>query len=259
MNIIKQLSSIFKSKAKRCIIILGYLLLVHNTLIYAEERKEVKVATIKFTNVGMIENGYVKGLFYDIANLIIMEAGYRPNNHVVPYSRVLKLLQHGDIDFSIMYSNKEVESYAKQLVSIMHFDNIIVGLPGVNYQQLNDLEGQVVISIRNAVFGEEFSSNDKVKIYTVGNYQQALQMLLSKRADAIIGAKNSIYWTLNDLGLSRNVLGKPLLVNSKSAYIQFSYLSKKPEIKEKLKLAAEKLKHQGVFEALKLKYTNQKM
>jgi len=231
------------------------LLLVSSLQVMAVTNETVKVATIKLTTYGFIENNKKQGLFYELANAIITHAGYIPQNNIVPYSRAVQLLKSGTVDLTIMFTNKELAETAFQLSPIIKLDNIIIGLKGTEFKTLENLQGKTVAGLRNALYDTRYDENLEIRKYPTTNYMQSLKMLISGRVDAVIGNKFNILWTLKELGQPSNSLGLPLNLNSKYAYLHLSKKSNNPAIKDKIITAIKSLKQKGAIKEIITKYS----
>ena len=216
----------------------------------------VTVATMNVTNYGFIQDGEKKGVFYEIANSIVIRAGYTPENTVVPYPRAVFLLKNGTVDLSIMLSNKEIEKAAEQLSPIFEIDNIVVGLAGFKIKSLEDLQGKIVAGLRNAHYDSRYDDAEKIVKFPSLNYIQSIKMLINGRVDAVIGTRPDIFWTLRKLGIPNNTLGDPITLNTKSIFLHFSKKSNKSVIKPNIISAAESLSREGVFEDILARYSN---
>lgn len=210
----------------------------------------IKVSTIKLSPLGFTQNGQDQGIFYDIANQIVLNAGYTPENKILPYPRVIQTLMTGSKDISILFTNEAVAKSSDQLMPILEFENIIVGLRGSTYERLSDLHGQTIANVRQAVYDEALNEDKLIKKHPTTGYEQSIKMLLGGRVDAIVGAGITIYYTLEKLGYTAAILGKPFVLNSKDAYLHFSRQSQHQDAKDKITKAAKNLKEQGVIDKI---------
>ncbi|MEH6347977.1 MAG: hypothetical protein V7785_22970, partial [Bermanella sp.] len=70
-----------------------FLLSAWNVL--AAPKTEIQVSSLQIAPAGFIEKDVPQGIFYDIAKLVILEAGYTPNIQILPYPRVVDNLVTG--------------------------------------------------------------------------------------------------------------------------------------------------------------------
>ncbi len=210
----------------------------------------IKVSTLQIAPAGFIENNIPQGIFYDIAKRVILEAGYTPSIQILPYPRVVDNLVTGKADMSILMANPTIENSCNAIAPILNVESIIVGLKGKAFPNLLSLHGKTVGVVRLAKYHSEFDQNSKIKKYEINSYEQGLNMLISKRFDAMVGTKTSLYYTLTRQGYSADMLGTPLLLNSKIVSIQYSKKSANPQAKNKIAKALKNLIKQGQIDKI---------
>jgi len=230
------------------------MLLLCNFASSAINENEVNVATIDLMKYGFIENGEKKGLYYEIANKIIIHAGYIPRNIIVPYPRAIHMIKMGTTDFSIMFTNAELVATAEQLIPIIWLENIVVGISGTELNTLSDLHGKIVATLRSASYDKRLDDDRNITKYPTIGYIESVKMLIKGRVDAIVGTRLNINMALRELNLTKDTLGSPLILNSKFAFLQFSKKANKSSIKDKIQKSALSLKEKGIFQKIINKY-----
>jgi len=205
----------------------------------------IKVSSLQIAPAGFIEDNIPQGIFYDIAKRVILDAGYIPSIQILPYPRIVDNLRTGKADMSILMANPTIEKSCIAIAPILNVESIIVGLKGKTFPNLLSLHGKTVGIVRLAKYHSEFDKDRKINKYEVNNYEQGLNMLISKRFDAMVGTKTSLYYTLTRLGYSAEILDTPLVLNSKIVSIQYSKKSVNPQAKNKITKAVRKLIKQG--------------
>jgi len=83
-------------------------------------------------------------------------------------------------------------------------------------------------------------------------------MLLNNRVDAMIGPAMGLYFTAGQLGYSKETFGKPLVLNTKDTWLQYSVKSADQKKIESLKAAVERLVKKNTFQEIIDKYLNNK-
>jgi len=184
-----------------------------------------------------------------------LDAGYIPDNTILPYARVLQTLMTGSADMSILFTNDAVAKSSDQLFPISATKNVVIGLIGSNYNHLSDLHGKTVARVRQASYDDAFNADKLINKYATSGYEQSLKMLRAGRVQAIVGSEMSIYSTWRQLGYSADTLGEPLILNSKESYLQFSKQSKHKAAKDKIMNAAKNLKRRGDIDKIIGDYT----
>lgn len=216
----------------------------------------LKVATINLAPFGFIDsNGISRGIFYDLANRIAEEASISVQNNVLPYARVLHELERGSADITILLPNERIKEIAFVLEPVMTLENVVIGLHGIRYQHYEDLWGKTLGSIREAIYDETVSDNERIQIFYTNSYQQSIRMLLAKRFDGIIGVKRSINFELSNLGHPPDVLGTPMHLNKREAWVHISKASRlSKKTLERVRGAVKKLVNTGHIEQVLTRY-----
>jgi len=217
--------------------------------------ESITVSTVQIARAGFIKESTPQGIYYDIANLIVKEAGYKVNNTILPYPRVIESLASGKSDMSILISTQTTNKICDPVIELSKIKSIVVGLKGKRIHSLFDLKGKTVAVFRQANYGPIFDKNETIKKYEVNSYDQALKMLFSGRLQAIAGYQNSIHHTLKQQGYDVNILATPLVINRQSISVQYSKRSAHPNAKKLIKAAAQRLVSQGKYKEIVEKYT----
>jgi len=221
--------------------------------------ESVRIVTPEMPPFGFFtEDKKSSGILYEISNLIAEEAGFSYTNRIVPFARLVWELESGQADFGIFLVSKENEKVAIQVVPILPLENIIVGMKEMNINSLESLHGKKVATVRGAKYDEAFTINNAIKKYETANYEQSINMLLNNRVDAMIGPAMGLYFTAKQLGYSKETFGKPLVLNTKDAWLQYSVTTADQKKTESLKAAAERLIKRNAFQDIIDKYLNKK-
>jgi polar amino acid transport system substrate-binding protein len=217
--------------------------------------KTLNIATIELAPFGFFtEDKKQTGMMYEISNLIAEEAGMKYVNYILPYARTSFAVASGRSDFVLRFTNEQLSKDAIQVISVVAMRNIVIGLPGIEYNSLSDLHGKTVASLRGAIFDKQFSEDTKIKKNETKDYQQGLRMLFKNRLDGIIGSNVGIYYTAHKMNYSPAQLGKPLFLSTKSFWLHFSKKNADAETIAALKAATIRLQEKGVIEKVINKY-----
>jgi len=223
---------------------------------YAEK---LDIVTIDLAPFGYNEtfDKVPRGIFFDFANQVVQEVGVEYDNIVKPYARVVHELKVGMADMTIMFPSDQVRKIAHLVEPILMLENIVVGLPSSRYDRYEDLFGKTLGSIREAVYDQRVSDAKDINLYYTNNYKQSINMLLAKRFEGIIGVKRSIDFELSRLGYSSDILGSPLNINKKQAWLLISNKANlSNEIVERIRISAVRLKKEHRIEQILKKYRN---
>ena len=220
--------------------------------------KRIEVRTIGFPPYGIEEQGVESGLYYEMANLIVSNAGYIPKNKVAPYARIIRSLKYGEIDLTIMFRNPALEGYVDYVIALPSKKTIVVGLPGQIFNDLADLSGKNMAYLRGAQFNKQIDNDESIEKHLVSDYKLGIQMLMAGRADAIIGPMQSIEAArleLEKINDGKVLLGKPLVVEISTPWIQVSKKSRSYIDIEKIRESFIQLQKENVFQNLQRKYS----
>ncbi len=113
--------------------------------------------------------------------------------------------------------------------------------------QLSDLEGLTVGAVRGYSYGQ-VEENKNINIQYVNSDIQNIKKLVSGRVDAILGDSASTVSAIETLGYSKNIfynLQQPIDVLE--AFYVFQNTHKGHEIRDKINLAIQSLKQEGII------------
>jgi len=154
--------------------------------------KPLKIGTLAVAPYGINTEGDLSGIYYDLANLIVSNAGYSSNNKVTPYARIVKDIKLGKIDLTIIFKIPALEDYVDYVVALPSKKVVVMGLQGASFKDISDLSGKKIVHIRGAKFNEQIDHDKSIQKYQVSDYTRGVKMLIAGRADAIIGALSTI-------------------------------------------------------------------
>lgn len=206
------------------------------------------------TPFGFLNKNKPTGMMFEAGSRIAEEAGLEYTNTIVPYARTIIALQNGNADFVLRYSNEILPSIAVPLVSIITIQNVILFRADTNIKDLESLQGKTVARVRGGRYDVNFAKNENITKVEVNNYSQMLRMLMAGRIDGAIGSNVGLYYNARQLGITQEMLGKPMLLDQKDIVLHFSKKNTDSKIRERLKRSVEKLKNDNEFKNIVNKY-----
>jgi ABC-type amino acid transport substrate-binding protein len=218
----------------------------------------LRIATVSSPMIGFLsDDGQPTGLYYEIGNLIAKTAGLEYTNEVMPFIRILKGLENGDVDFGMIF----LRDQNPKLVPV-HFVTdsraIVIGRKGTRFESLADLHGKVVAQIRGASFDKAFDQDQAIEKYDVADSAQWPTMLMHGRFDAYIGPEvPTMYEDLWRLGYTRDDFGEPLVLNTRQVWAHVSAATVDEATAAALSGAIETLLAEGKIQQLFEKYLEQ--
>ncbi len=222
---------------------------------HAQESGYIKIRTIDVLPYGIKTDTNSSGIYYDIANLLAKEAGYKVNNYIYPYARIIFELKSGKTDMTIMFKYKELEEFVIYIAPLPTLKTVVIGPRGTTFDSLNSLKGKRVGYLRGAKFSDAVDNDpDIIAIETI-DFIQALRMLMIGRVDAIIGPMTPILSAAADLHLGNDFFGKPFIVDERTPWVQISRKSVDRISTEKLRAVFNEINKRGELEKIRNKYT----
>lgn len=221
------------------------ILFLYSTLTSAHTTDIIKIRTIGFTPYGINTNGKLSGIYYDIANQIVTGAGYISHNSVAPYARIIREIQAGKIDMTIMFRYPELEDYVEYIAPLPSLKIVVIGLKHANFNDISDLNGKKIIYLRGAKFSNKIDNNDRIVKYPIKTFVQGIKMLIAGRADAIIGPLDPIRNAA--VQTQGTTLGKPFIVDQRTPWLQISNKSSMHFDSNKLKQSFLQLQKQDML------------
>jgi len=218
----------------------------------------IEVRTLGFPPYGINDQGQLSGIYYDLANLIVSNAGYTANNKIIPYARIVKSLKFGSADLTIMYRNPVLEGYVDYIGALPSKSTILIGLQSLPLKNMSDLSGKKIAYIRGAKFTEQIENDKSIEKHLISTYAQGIKMLMTGRIGALMGPLHPIKTAaseFNQLNDKKIQLGNPLVVEVRSPWVQISKKRAAYIDIEKLRESFLQLQKQDIFNQLKAKYS----
>ena len=219
--------------------------------------KNIEIRTIGFPPFGINHQGELSGIFYDLANLVIENAGYTANNQISPYARIIKEIKVGKIDLTIMFRHGELDPYVQYIAPLPAHKTVIIGLQDSSFKSMADLSGKKVTYLRGSKFSYKIANDKTIIKYPVKNFIQGIKMLNAGRVDAIIGPLLTIESSALEVEkiINKTIeFGDFLVVDKRTPWIQVSNKSKSKIDIEKLKESYAQLEEADTLNSLFQKY-----
>jgi polar amino acid transport system substrate-binding protein len=241
----------------RCVAIpLLALLLFGIATCQAAFAKTLKCALVQIEPFGFLtEEGQIAGLHYDAMKRVVEESGYNFEAELAPFARVVEQLKSGHADLAIMYRNEKIDK-AAVIVGLFMRDsrNVVFGRPGVTYSSLKDLRGKLLAHLRGARYDTALAADAGIKKYYTTSYQQSLGMFLKNRVDAIVGPEDGILFAVRRRGMTLDMFGAPLVLNTRDGYLFFSKQTMDDETLMILRKTLGRQRKAGVIDEIRDKY-----
>jgi len=221
---------------------------------YAQSSKVLQVRTIAIAPYGVESKGEFSGIYYELANVLLVKAKLESEHHIFPYGRIMHELKIGKTDLTIMFKYKELADYVDYIYPLPTLKNVVIGRKGTDYHSVKQLETLSIAYLRGAKFSDDIDNNPKIIKQTVSDFHQGLLMLEKGRVDAIIGPIAPILSAAKKIHLNKDFFGKPLIVSERTPWLQLSKKSHNKVSVQQLKTIFSQMMAQGELTKIQKKY-----
>jgi len=221
--------------------------------VYAEAFEKIQIRTIAIAPYGIKAEVNSSGIYFDIANTIVKEAGYESTHHISPYARIIHELKVGLADVTIMYRYQELEEYVTYIAPLPTLKNVVIGVKGKQFESIQSLKGKRLAYLRGANFNEQIDNDNQIDKYYVKDFDQGINMLAAGRVDAVIGPLDPIISSAMAAG-KNDLFGKPLIVSERTPWLQMSNKSRYLPLANKFNRIFSSMVERGQLAELRTKY-----
>ena len=167
-------------------------------------------------SAGVIENkpiGYVNaqgvgtGVHWDFLQEISNETDLCIDKTLMPFARVWQSLENGNSDLTIGFASPTRDDKVIKVGLIRELKTIVVGASGFNIRAYEDLVGLRIGKTRSTKLDNRFDRDKNLDIVELNDYQQAINMLIAGRIDALAGSYKAISYQATQAGYP-NYLGE---------------------------------------------------
>jgi len=135
------------------------------------------------------EDGVFKGLSPDHLKLISAYSGLKFDLMTIPAKELDNFLQNGTIDMSVGFKIPERKNIAFNTLSSMNVNFVFVGrndMPVVS--RISTMKGKTIATVRGIkIFDKILNAYPDLKTYPVDSIKDAIDAVVSKKADALMG------------------------------------------------------------------------
>jgi ABC-type amino acid transport substrate-binding protein len=215
----------------------------------------LKIETMNVAPFGFAgADGKPTGMWYEISEMVAVEAGLPHENVLTPYARTAKDLEDGTASVVVRFSNSQLEQSSIPVATIVTLQTIVLGAKGSSFTQMADLHGKTIGILRGGTYNPAFSGDDLIKKFDANDYGQELSMVMAQRLDGAAGTAIGLYYSANKAGLTKDQLGEPIVLGSQDIVLLLSKKNADDKTVAALKAAVEKLKGEDAFTKVINKY-----
>ncbi|MEM5530080.1 transporter substrate-binding domain-containing protein [Gammaproteobacteria bacterium AS21] len=223
-------------------------------LVFAEK---LKLGIFKFSPWGMSENNEIRGIIWEYYQAILKEADLEADITLVPYPRMIKKLVDGTLDCAIFTKNFEpfqniVYLYDLTAVAMSRKGTVISSYD--DFSDKNKIKSVGFANGTDRIFPRLFNDTE-IAHHIFPSLLQAPQMLARKRVDVVIGMKYTMLYEFKRQQLLDIVQIPWYEIRKVPVWFQCSnHIKISPATIERFKVAALKIKADGVFEEIAKKW-----
>lgn len=210
---------------------------------------KIEIRTIGIPPYGIESDEGAGGIYYDMANLLAKEAGYQVNNNIYPYARIVNELKSGQTDMTIMFKYRELEEHVIYVAPLPSLRTVVIGPAGSSFNSIESLKGKRIAYLRGAKFSDIIDKDPTITKQITNDFTQGIKMLMFGRVDAIIGPLDPILRAAKG-----KTLGKPLVVDERTPWVQISKKSAPRLSADKLNSVFLDIVNRGALEKIRRKY-----
>lgn len=234
-----------------CLLLLCWLLPI-GALSADEAKPPLRFMTADVWPWGYIdEYGQPAGLLSRLANRLSELSDLPLDNRVLPHQRLVHELRLHRADFAVLFENPTLDSFASSLGVVIQADILLVTRPSNSLKlNLEGLSGRKVAYIRGTYYGESFTADQHIIKVPVHNLDQAVEMLLMGRIDALISSDLVLHHTLDALGMTAGQIRIAVHAPGHPGHLYMSDQPSHPEQAQAMQGALEQLRASGELREL---------
>ncbi|BFM17514.1 hypothetical protein R50073_36970 [Maricurvus nonylphenolicus] len=214
---------------------------------FANDQQVVRFVTTTVEPWGYFnDRGLPDGLLVRFVNLLGREAGLPFTNRLQPYPRVKHSLGNGQADMAVMFVGPESDLLGESLGKVVDTHIMMIGRKGMKpVDNLQALDGRLVGYIRGSRYGRQFDDYMGFTKIPVNRMRQGIAMLITGRLDAMVSTDQSLFYTLDKMGLDIDEVSPLLFIGQTQGDLFISHQVSNPELAAIYREALRKLRHSG--------------
>jgi len=216
----------------------------------------LKGAVIQNKPIGYVNaEGAGTGVHWDFLQAISQESGICITNELLPFARMWQGLETGSHDVAIGFSSLSRDNTVIKVALIRELKTVVVGTKGLNIHDYEDLIGLTIGKTRATKLNRHFDRDTRLNIVELNDYEQAVNMLMAGRIDALAGSYKAIRYQTEKAGFPKYLIRSGFhLLGVKQQWLHMSKTSEFKEYIPQLKKAVNKLKKSGTLATLVSKH-----
>ncbi len=197
------------------------------------------------------QNHEPAGLIKTFAARLSEHAGVEMNYRILPHQRVLADFRRNEGDYTMLFQNPEVDSFAER-VGMVQVSDILLVTQRESQQSLTlgALAGKTLGYIGGTYYGEAFQADQSIVKLPLSSLDQAIRMLQLGRLDALITSDILLHHSLRQAQLDPGAFRAQVLTRGHEAFLYVSQGSRNAVHVPKVRAALEEMRDNGELDAM---------
>jgi len=197
------------------------------------------------------EDGKHQGLLVELAREFSDVLQEPISNRLRPYPRVLVDIEHGSSDLAVLFTSPHSKNIGHPLGLVI--EAAVIAVSKKNHSvitSLDELGNERVAYVRGSKYGPAFDNHPTLNKTPVKDMNQGLRMLMRNHVDVVISADQSIFYSIDNLGVDPSKLKLIYQLATAKADLYLSKNSPHVGRIEEFKAAAQRLKSKKVLDRI---------
>ncbi len=236
---------------------LVFILIWMNPVRSAEEvNNRINIGILGLTPYGFkTKDGRDAGYIFDITGEIRKTVKFPGFDEILPVKRLLRELNTGRLDCSIMARGPITEKSFEMLAPIgKEVEGVVVPRAGVKLATYDDLK-KLSIAVPDGInIDAQFDKDTSMHKFTSNGYRQSTLLLKNGRVDAMYGAWDSYLFNMRQVGLKRRDIGERYVFTKSSMWLMCRRDYDNNVVKRRLIEVTNELRDRKVFKKIISRY-----
>lgn len=219
-----------------------------------EKSSLLRIGTMDLRPYGWKDSKKVKhGIIFEMNEEIGKRLGIPYENRILPFKRMLRLLNQGSIDIISAQAHAGALNAGEKLEVQFDINVIAATRKGSNIKKIEDFKGKNLVFHRSASYTElEGLPRD---IVYVNGYQQVLGFLHRNiYADGGVFSEPAYYYWMKNMNLTPKDFGNVIMITANKKQWIFTRRDLNEELKSKVKAIVKEVYKEDLYQNLLIKY-----
>jgi polar amino acid transport system substrate-binding protein len=197
------------------------------------------------------ENNQPAGLIETFASRLAARADIEMHIRVLPHQRVLSDFERGDADYTLLFENPLVDSFADRVGMTLEANILLIALQRSSQRlTLPALAGRTLGYIRGTYYGEAFQADTDIIKLPLSSLDQAIKLLQRDRLEALITSDILLHHSLQQAQLDPRAFRARVLTRGHAAYLYATRDNPAPPHATAVRAALVEMRESGEMQAI---------